>query len=172
MTGKRYKWILIGVFAVAICQALPAQNTHRKTVRQPATVSVPDTAFALADMAEHAESNQPLFDASAIKVSGYEKRASDYRETFFITNQSPYDISAVELEIEYFLTDGTQLHKCKKLVRTEIPSRETRKVDISGFDTQRRFYYHKSKASRRGGTPFKVSIKVVRYDIIARGDQR
>lgn len=150
---------------------LSAQNTSRKIYKPQAEHSRPDSAFSLIDIKQNVECNLPFFDSAWIKISGYEKRASDYRETFFVTNASPYDISAVELELEYFLTDGTQLHKCKKLLRLEIPSGDTRKIDISGFDTQRRFYYYKSNAPRRAGTPFKVDIKVTRYDIIARGQR-
>lgn len=168
MNCRVLKYIIIATIALSATLLVSAQNTSRKISTKQIVAAVPDTAFSLVDMAETAECNLPLFDPSVIKISGYEKRASDYRETFFITNKSPYDISAVELQLEYFLTDGTQLHKYKKLIRTEVPAGETRKVDISGFDTQRRFYYYQSKAPRRGGTPFKVSIKVTRYDIIAR----
>ena len=169
MSNRMRKYIIIFTVILAV-SLVSAQNTSRKISTRQLAAASPDTVFSLVDMAESTtESNMPLFDPSVIKISGYEKRASDYRETFFVTNNSPYDISAVELELEYFLTDGTQLHKYKKLIRVEVPAGETRKVDISGFDTQRRFYYYPSKAPRRSGTPFKVSIKVTRYDIIARG---
>lgn len=164
------KNVILILLCVLAMTDITAQNTRRRignVARANVETEIEDCADTC-NIVVPTESAMPLFDSSKIKISGYEKRASDYRETFFITNNTLYTISGVELKLNYSLTDGTQLHQYTKMIRVEIPAGETRKVDISGFDTQRQFYYYKSKAPRKGGKPYKVTIMVLRYDIIAR----
>lgn len=170
----KYNCILLAVALAMAVLPIDAQNTtkrSRRTVKRAAveTFNAREAVPLIADAeGDSAVKNGGLFDAAKITITGYDKRVSDYRESFFITNHTPHTLSAVQLLLRYFTPEGEMLHEATRNVRIELKPEDTRKVNITSFDTQSRFYYYKRMRPRNGGAPFKVMVKVQRYDIVAK----
>lgn len=98
-----------------------------------------------------------------ITFSGFDKPQSSNKETFFITNNTDRTMSGVTLYIEYLMPDGRQLHKRFVKLACNIPPGETRATELNSWDKQKSFYFEKSTASKRAGTPFTVRFDPVAY---------
>lgn len=94
---------------------------------------------------------------------GYDKKTSAAKETFFVDNSSDTSLSSLELEISYYNPTGRLIHKRKVEIKENFQSKETRKVDIPSWDTQKSFHYEKSVPSTKGSTPYTVKFKVVSF---------
>lgn len=101
------------------------------------------------------------YKISDVVFTGYDKKRSSERESFFITNNTDRELTAVSLYIIYYATDGRQLHKKYVKINCSIPAGETQKTDIRSWDTQKSFYYVKSETNPRKGTPYTVSFDPV-----------
>lgn len=95
-----------------------------------------------------------------IQFSGFDKAASSTKESFLVTNKSDRHISGLEIEITYTDMSDRMLHKRSQTLTMEIPPAETRMATIKSFDSQKSLYYFRSNPPRKGGIPFKVSIRV------------
>ncbi len=95
-----------------------------------------------------------------VSFSGYDKSLSANKETFLVVNDSPAALSGLRLTIGYFDLSGRQLHQREVVIERDLPSGSTRMVDIPSFDTQKSYYYYKSKVPRKSATPYKVTIRV------------
>lgn len=93
----------------------------------------------------------------------YDKRAAADKETFFVDNGSDTELSLLELEISYYSTSNKLIHRRVVEVAQNFPARETRKVDISSWDTQKSFHYINSVPSKKGSTPYTVKFKVLSF---------
>lgn len=102
---------------------------------------------------------------AAITLRGYNKRASDSKESFFITNNLKHRISAVRLLLRYTTMDGTMLHERTVNVPVALGPGETQLVSVKTFDIQRMFYYYGGPKPRKSATPFKVAFRLQGYDI-------
>ena len=101
--------------------------------------------------------------ARNLKFIAYDKKTNSAKETFFIDNGSETSLSALELEISYFNQSGKQIHKRKVEINQLLPSKETRKVDITSWDTQKSFHYVNSVPSKKGSTPYTVRFRVLSF---------
>lgn len=102
------------------------------------------------------------YTLSDIVFSGYDKKASADKESFFISNKSDRLLTGVSLYITYFTTDSLQLHRRWLNIRCHIAPGETGKVDVSSWDTQKSFFYTRSEAPRRrSATPYIVKFEPV-----------
>ena len=104
-------------------------------------------------------------EPNAITLKGYSKKASDSRESFFVTNNTSHRISHVRLLMRYSLMNGEMLHERIATVEVDLKPKETRLVAIKTFDVQRLFYYYAGPKPRKSATPFKVAVRLVGYDI-------
>ena len=116
------------------------------------------------------EMTQAVFDTvcvtsqADIRLSGYDKPLNSRKESLFVTNKLPRDITAVELRINYTDMSGRQLHEVTRTIRADIPAGTTRRIDFQSWDKQNSFYYHKSRQPRSANvTPFKVDCTVTAY---------
>lgn len=100
---------------------------------------------------------------SQISFAGYDKPQSSSTESFFITNNTDRTMTGITMYVEYLTTDGRQLHKRFVRLVCDIPPGETRRADMSSWDTQKSFYYEKSASSRRGGTPYTVIFDPISF---------
>ncbi len=100
-----------------------------------------------------------------VSLRGYNKRASDAKESFFITNNTPHRMSSVRLLMRYSAIDGTMLHERTATIDADLRSGESKLVTISTFDVQRLFYYYAGPKPRKQATPFKVSYRLLGYSI-------
>ena len=104
-------------------------------------------------------------DPRAVTLKGYSKRASDSKESFFITNNTNHRMSAVRLLLRYTTMNGEMLTQRAVNVPVSLKPGETKLVSIKSFDVQRLFYYYAGPQPRKAATPFQVSFRLTGYDI-------
>lgn len=104
-------------------------------------------------------------EPNAVTLKGYSKKASDSRESFFVTNNTNHRISHVRLLMRYSQMNGEMLHERIATIEVDLKPRETRLVTVKTFDVQRLFYYYAGPKPRKSATPFKVAFRLVGYDI-------
>lgn len=98
-----------------------------------------------------------------ITFTGYDKPRNSSTETFFITNNTDRRMSGITLYIDYRMPDGRQLTKRFVRLVCDIPPGETRSADIPSWDKNKNFYYEKSEAGRKGGTPYTVIFDPISF---------
>ena len=104
-------------------------------------------------------------DPNAVTLKGYSKRASDSKESFFITNNTKHRMSAVRLLLRYSTMNGEMLTQRSVTVPVSLKPGETKLVSIKTFDVQRQFYYYAGPKPRKQATPFKVAFRLTGYDV-------
>ena len=104
-------------------------------------------------------------DPNAVSLKGYSKRASDSKESFFITNNTEHRMSAVRLLLRYTTMSGEMLTQRTVTVPVSLKPGETKLVEVKSFDVQRLFYYYAGPQPRKQATPFKVAFRLTGYDI-------
>ena len=135
-------------------------RTTRKNLRSTEVpVAVLDTVDALLP------DSLMLLDANAVTIKGYSKRASDSKESFFITNNTRHRMSAVRLLLRYTTMNGELLTQRSVTVPVSLKPGETKLVEVKSFDVQRLFYYYAGPQPRKQATPFKVSYRLTGYDV-------
>lgn len=104
-------------------------------------------------------------DPAAVTIKGFAKRASDSKESFFITNNTRHRMSAVRLLMRYTTMNGELLTQRSVTVPVSLKPDETKLVEVKSFDVQRLFYYYAGPQPRKQATPFKVSYRLTGYDV-------
>ena len=104
-------------------------------------------------------------DPTAVTIKGFSKRASDSKESFFITNNTEHRMSAVRLLLRYTTIQGELLTQRAVTVPVKLLPGETQLVSIKSFDVQRLFYYYAGPQPRKSATPFQVAYRLTGYDI-------
>ena len=104
-------------------------------------------------------------DPHAVTMRGFSKRASDTKESFFLTNNTRHRISHVRLLMRYTTLQGEMLHEREVAVPVSLKPGETQLVAVRSFDVQRLFYYYGGPQPRKVATPFKVAFRLLGYDI-------
>lgn len=98
---------------------------------------------------------------SVIVLSGFDKKLSSDRESFFVTNRSDStDITRIVFTIKYLDMQQRQLHLLRRNLRVDIPAGETRYVSFRSFDRQHSFYYEKSGVPRVRAAAFSIVAAV------------
>ena len=100
-----------------------------------------------------------------VTIKGFSKRASDTKESFFITNNTARRMSAVRLLLRYTTISGEALTERAVTIPVSLKPGETKLVEVKSFDVQRLFYYYAGPQSRKQATPFKVAYRLTGYDI-------
>lgn len=104
-------------------------------------------------------------DPNAVTLKGFSKRASDSKESFFITNNTKHRMSAVRLLLRYTTMKGELLTQRMVTVPVSLKPGETKLVEVKSFDVQRLFYYYAGPQPRKQATPFQVAFRLTGYDI-------
>lgn len=104
-------------------------------------------------------------DPNAVTLKGFAKRASDSKESFFITNNTSHRMSAVRLLLRYTTMSGELLTQRAVTVTVSLKPGETKLVSVKSFDVQRLFYYYAGPQPRKQATPFQVAFRLTGYDI-------
>ena len=104
-------------------------------------------------------------DPNAVTLKGYSKRASDSKESFFITNNTKHRMSAVRLLLRYTTMRGEMLTQRAVTVPVNLKPGESKLVSVKSFDVQRLFYYYAGPKPRKAATPFQVAFRLTGYDI-------
>lgn len=146
---------MIAVVAVATARTRTTQTqlkNNSQVIEEIPTGSIPDSLLT-------------EVEPNAVTLKGYNKKASDSRESFFVTNNTNHRISHVRLLMRYSQMNGEMLHERIATVEVDLKPKETRLVSIKTFDVQRLFYYYAGPKPRKSATPFKVAFRLVGYDI-------
>ncbi len=109
------------------------------------------------------EADSLLFESISGKImySGFDKPYNSRTESFLITNSSDTNISGVTVQLTYNDMSGRMIHSRTENIMVDVPAGETRYVSVKSFDTNSTLYYKNSKAPRKGGQPFNVTISTV-----------
>lgn len=101
---------------------------------------------------------------SDIRLSGYDKPLNSRKESLFVDNRLPHEITALEIRLTYSDMTGRMLHETVREIRADIPAGTTRRIEFPSWDRQNSFYYHKGRKPRVDNvTPYKVSCTVISY---------
>ncbi len=135
----------IGLNAAARKKATTRKvGSRTETVASQTAEQLPDSVAADEDM---------------LLIYGYDKPLQATKESLFATNNTPHRLCAILLSITYYDTSGAQLHQAVQRVNADIPPGQTRKLEFRSWDTQRSFYYEKSRRPHSSAIPYKVAIK-------------
>ena len=149
---------------IVLCiSALDVDARIRTTRKNLRSTEVPVVALE-ADDALLPDSLAQL-DPNAVTLKGFTKRASESKESFFITNNTGHRMSAVRLLLRYTAMSGEMLTQRTVNVPVNLKPGETKLVSIKSFDVQRLFYYYAGPQPRKQATPFKVAYRLTGYDI-------
>jgi len=159
----RHIVMTVAAVAMVLMSAAPSWSRTRTTQKGLRTAEVP-VAVLEADDAMLPDSLTGV-DAHAVSLKGFNKRASDSKESFFITNNTSGRMSAVRLLLRYTTLGGELLHQRVVTVPVSLKPGETRLVEIKTWDVQRLFYFYQSSKPRKAATPFKVAYRLTGYDI-------
>jgi len=135
-------------------------RTTRKNLR---STQVPVVELAAADGL--LPDSLAAIDPNAVTIKGYSKRASDSKESFFVTNNTNHRMSAIRLLLRYSTMTGEMLTQRSVTVPVSLKPGETRLVSVKSFDVQRLFYYYAGPQPRKQATPFQVAYRLTGYDI-------
>ena len=134
-------------------------RTTRKNLR---STDVPVMVLEASDLQSDTVTG---LDPNAVTLKGFSKRASDSKESFFITNNTDHRMSAVRLLLRYTTMSGEMLDQRTVSVTVNLKPGETKLVSVKSFDVQRLFYYYAGPQPRKQATPFQVAFRLTGYDI-------
>lgn len=150
---------LASVLTLACNQTEARTRTTMSGLRNstlPVTVIEPDSTLS---------QETPCIDPSAVTLRGYAKRASDAKESFFVTNNTNGRMSHVTLLLRYTSLKGELLHERQVTVAVQLQPRQSQLVSISSWDVQRLFYYYAGPKPRKAATPYSVAYRLLGYDV-------
>lgn len=151
------RFIIIALAIATMC----AINARTRTTHNRLSTD----AVAMERVAPSTGDTTTTVDQNAVTLRGYSKRASDHKESFFVTNNLECRISSITLLMRYTTLDGSMLHERTITIPVSLKSNESRLVSIATFDVQHMFYYHAGPKPRKSATPFKVAVRLLGYDI-------
>ncbi len=155
---------LLFLSGLLLCtSAIDADARVRTTRKNLRSTSVPVTVVEPTDSLLPDSLLQ--VDPHAVTLKGYSKRASDSKESFFITNNTNHRMSAVRLLLRYTTMQGEMLTQRSVTVPVSLKPGETKLVSVKSFDVQRLFYYYAGPQPRKAATPFQVAFRITGYDI-------
>lgn len=149
--------ILLAVVAVSAMGRIRTTQRHLHSsaaVVQTIATSEVDSADAMSEV-----------NPEGIVMKGFSKRASDTRESFYVTSRLSHRVSSLRLLMRYTTMDGKLLHERRIVVPVDLKPGETRQVSVKSFDAKRQFYYYGGAKPRKSATPFKVAYRLTGYDI-------
>ena len=152
--------VLLVVLVISYLGMDARVRTTRKNLR---STEVPVMVLEQAD--DMLPDSLAQVDPNAVSLKGYSKRASDSKESFFITNNTSHRMSAVRLLMRYTTMAGEMLTQRTVNVPVNLKPGETKLVSVKSFDVQRLFYYYAGPQPRKQATPFKVAYRLTGYDI-------
>ena len=156
--------LLVSLMLILLCiNAIDADARIRTTRKNLHSTEVPVITLELTD--NLLPDSLALVDPNAVSLKGFSKRASESKESFFITNNTSHRMSAVRLLLRYTTMNGEMLTQRTVNVSVNLKPGETKLVSVKSFDVQRLFYYYAGPQPRKQATPFKVAYRLTGYDI-------
>ncbi len=106
------------------------------------------------------------FNDAAIDMLGFDKRLGDTKESFLLRNNTPYHLSRVVIKLTYRTPEDQMINYRTQVVECDLLPHSTRRCEIPSFDTAKSYYHVDSPPARSSGRPFKVSFRLLRYDVV------
>jgi hypothetical protein len=153
------------LMSVMLLLCVSTLDARTRTTRKNLKSSEVPVAMVEASDALLPDSIDLELDPNAVSLKGFSKRASDSKESFFITNNTKHRMSAVRLLLRYSTMNGEMLTQRSVTVPVSLKPGETKLVSVKSFDVQRLFYYYAGPQPRKQATPFKVAFRLTGYDI-------
>lgn len=104
-------------------------------------------------------------DQRAVTLRGFNKRTSDAKESFLVTNNTEHRMSGLRITLRYTTMDGAMIHERMVSIPIMLNPGETQLATVKTFDTQHLFYYYAGPKPRKSATPFQVAYRLVGYDL-------
>ena len=155
--------LLFAVLLILCVSTLDVDARTRTTRKNLKSTEVP--VMALEPNDSLLPDSLAQLDPNAVTLKGFAKRASDSKESFFITNNTNHRMSAVRLLLRYTTMQGEMLTQRTVNVPVNLKPGETKLVSVKSFDVQRLFYYYAGPQPRKQATPFKVAFRLLGYDV-------
>ena len=156
--------LMVSLMLILLCvNAIDADARIRTTRKNLHSTEVPVITLELTD--DLLPDSLALVDPNAVSLKGFSKRASESKESFFITNNTSHRMSAVRLLLRYTTMNGEMLTQRTVNVSVNLKPGETKLVSVKSFDVQRLFYYYAGPQPRKQATPFRVAYRLTGYDI-------
>lgn len=152
----RLSRILLPAGLLTTCIYMSAQRVS--TIRRPLKVRPEAYSSSLRSDNETIYGDTVAAPIKFLSFCGYEKSLRSSKETLFISNNSDSTVTAVIFTISYIDTSARKIHTRKVRHNGEIPPRETRRIDIPSWDTQKTYYYLKGETPRKSATPYDITI--------------
>ncbi len=149
--------------AVIIVCALVATCAFSRT--KTSTHKLSNAHTEMDTIAECVEDIPIGISPNAISIKGYSKKASDSKETFFVTNHTTHRISQIKIRMRYTAIDGKLLHERVATVDVTLNPGETQLVAIRSWDVHRLFYYYAGAKPRKSASPYKTAYRLIGYSI-------
>lgn len=147
---------LLSLVAIVLL-AMPLMG--RRTNTQPARSLKPraeyDVTKSSASSIVHRSTEPGDFD-----IAGYDKPLKSRRETMLVTNRTDMEVDSLYLTIDYRDLKGRQLHHRSLWTPGDIPSGETRLIEVRAWDVQGSYVYRHSAKPRSLHTPYDVTVTV------------
>ena len=121
--------LLLSVLAFLLCVSSIDART-RTTRKNLQSLEVPVAVLEPGD-GLLPDSLDADIDPNAVTLKGYSKRASDSKESFFITNNTKHRMSAVRLLLRYSAMNGEMLYQRTVTVPVNLKPGETKLVSIT-----------------------------------------
>ena len=160
---SRNRHLIVFTFLLALLCANTVDARTKTTRKNLRSLEVPVAMMEASD--DLLPDSLQGVDPNAVSLKGFSKRASDSKESFFITNNTTHRMSAVRLLLRYTTMQGEMLTQRTVTVPVNLKPGETKLVEVKSFDVQRLFYYYAGPQPRKQATPFKVAFRLTGYDI-------
>lgn len=95
-----------------------------------------------------------------VRLSGYDKPLNASREVIFATNNCSDTIVGMTMTVSYYDLSDRLLHRRAYSSSVALPPGETRRLEMPTWDTNRSYYYKKSRRPRTSATPYDVAVRV------------
>ena len=145
---------------IIILATLIATSASAKTVKTTRTNLKPKSESVKLSTVKSDLTVVDSVSTDSVEVRGFDKPLYSVKETFLVTNKLSRRISSITLTINYIDTANRVFNSRTVTVDCSIPSGTTRQLSIKSFDTQKSYYYIRSRRPRAQSTPFQVAITV------------
>ena len=138
--------------------AMARTRTTQKSLRNASAIveALPLDSVAVAESG---------INPNAVTLRGYSKRASDSKESFFITNNTAHSITSVNIMLRYTTMSSQLLHERTVTLPVTLKAGQSQLVSIKSWDVQRLFYHYAGPKPRKSATPYKVAFRLTGYAI-------
>lgn len=151
------------ILIIALCLTLIGVEARVRTTQTHLTTNAP--LVPNLEVADSLAADSNTLPPNAISLRGFFKRASDSKESFFVTNHLRTRISAIRILLRYSTLNGTALTEREVSIPVDLQPEQSKMVTIPSFDKQRAFYFHAGPRPRKSATPFQVAFRLLGYDI-------